>query len=410
MRLRTMSTIVPVCMEVLLVTTKTFLEFFAGIGLVGEALRDSGWTCIYANDIDPKKKKVFEEHYGATPHYHLGDVWSTDEAVGRIKGRPALATASFPCTDLSLAGHWKGLDGSESSTYFGFLKAIERLGDRKPRLIMLENVTGFLTANNGEDFPRAVRKLAELGYWIDSFVIDAKYFVPQSRPRLFVIGLHCSVRSPLVTRQDRERFFGDPWRSEIDSLPELRPAKLVRAMVNTELPTGWFTVPLKPPTPTGMKLDDIIDLDDGQDWWDEPQVRKHYGIMHDYHREKIDEFLRTGASYIGTIFRRTRGGSMKAEVRFDGVAGCLRTTKGGSARQIVYAVANGKLRMRWMSPREYARLQGAEDFAIGESHNQSMYGFGDAVCVPVVRWIDRNVLTPLFESTAEVKAGSTAVA
>ena len=57
--------------------------------------------------------------------------------------------------------------------------------------------------------------------------------------------------------------------------------------------------------------------------------------------------------------------------------------------------------MRWMSPVEYARLQGAEDFPILENVNQMLFGFGDAVCVPVVRWIDEQVLTPIYESSLE---------
>src|SRR4051794_31029248 len=114
---------------------KTFCEFFAGIGLVWEGLKPSGWDCVYSNDIDPKKKAVFEAHFGESGHFHLEDIWKTDEVVKRIKGKPFLATASFPCTDLSLAGYWKGFEGSESSTYFGFLKVLAAMGDRKPPVV-----------------------------------------------------------------------------------------------------------------------------------------------------------------------------------------------------------------------------------------------------------------------------------
>ena len=87
---------------------KSFCEFFAGIGLVGEALGRSGWRCAYANDIDPKKRGMYEGHYGPSDHYHEGDVWAVDEVIDRIPGRPTLATASFPCTDMSLAGKRRG--------------------------------------------------------------------------------------------------------------------------------------------------------------------------------------------------------------------------------------------------------------------------------------------------------------
>ena len=96
-------------------------------------------------------------------------------------------------------------------------------------------------------------------------------------------------------------------------------------------------------------------------------------------------------------------GKTRAETRFDGMAGCLRTPKGGSARQIVIVVDKDRLRMRWMSPREYARLQGADDFPLVVNTIQNLYGFGDAVCVPVIRWIDKHVLTPVFEAQDAVQ-------
>ena len=104
--------------------SKSFCEFFAGIGLVRAGLVDSGWICSYANDIDPKKQQLYEAKFGVDDHFHLGDVWDTAAAVDRIDSRPFLATASFPCTDLSLAGHWKGFAGEHSSTFFGFTKIL----------------------------------------------------------------------------------------------------------------------------------------------------------------------------------------------------------------------------------------------------------------------------------------------
>ena len=390
-----------------MVGSKTFCEFFAGIGLVWEALKASGWDCVFSNDIDPKKKQVFESHFGYSGHFHLGDVWETDEILSHIDGAPFLATASFPCTDLSLAGHWRGFAGKESSTYFGFLKVLDGMAEKKPSLVMLENVTGFLTSNGGTDFPRAVLALAELGYWMDAFIVDARYFVPQSRPRLFVIGVHDRVRSPLLIKDTRGFFNSTAWKDAMEESGELRPPSLIRIIEKTELPTGWFTVPMKLPAPIPHDLSEIIDQDDAQDWWDVDRTRNHYEMMHDYHRVRIDELVKSNATFIGTIYRRTRAGKVRAEIRFDGIAGCLRTTKGGSARQIVCVVKEKKLRMRWMTPREYARLQGAGNYKLkGKSDNQNMFGLGDAVCVPVVEWIDRTVLTPIYESSIITKEES----
>ncbi len=205
---------------------KTFCEFFAGIGLVRAGLEPSGWRCVYANDIDPKKQAAYEARFGKSGHFHLGDVWNTAEVIERIPGRPSLMTASFPCIDLSLAGHYRGLDGNHSSTFFGFATVLESLKNRRPPLVMLENVTGFLSSRKGEDFATAALRLAELGYWLDAFVLDACHFTPQSRPRVFVIGM-----APERKPKD-EGFNGSLW-------PVERPSAL-RQLCTQTAPIGWL--------------------------------------------------------------------------------------------------------------------------------------------------------------------------
>lgn len=95
---------------------KTFAEFFAGIGLVHLGLRLGGWRCVYANDIEPKKHIMYEAQFGPAPYYHVENIWKADAVQERLQEEPFLATASFPCVDLSLAGHWRGLEGEHSST------------------------------------------------------------------------------------------------------------------------------------------------------------------------------------------------------------------------------------------------------------------------------------------------------
>src|SRR5205085_2730978 len=97
-----------------------------------------------------------------------------------------------------------------------------------------------------------------------------------------------------------------------------------------------------------------------------------------------------------TAFRRIRNGRSMAELRVDGIAGCLRTPRGGSARQILLRAGAGKFWVRLLTPRECARLQGVSDsYQINEPANQALFGFGDAVCIPVVKWIANNYITPL---------------
>ncbi len=377
--------------------SKRFAEFFAGIGLVHEALKGSGWDCVYANDIDPKKEAMYKGHFGPSPYFYLEDVWQTEQIVEEIKESVFLATASFPCTDLSLAGNWEGFEGDHSSTYFGFIRVLQSLGGHKPKIVMLENVTGFLTSKGGEDFARAVSALAAEGYWIDCIVLDAKSFVPQSRPRVFVIGFHESLQSERIIRQVKNGWFGDGWQAAIDSADSLRPDSLLRLMAKTELSTGWATLTLHPPKQTKYSLASFIDTDDDQLWWDKAANDKHYAMLSDLHRKEVENRCKAGGLHVGTVYRRCRYNKMRAEVRFDNVAGCLRTPRGGSARQIVMIIDDARVRFRWMSPREYARLQGSPDFTLAKNTTQSLFGFGDGVCVPVIRWLDQNILTPVYE-------------
>ena len=371
--------------------SKTFVEFFAGIGLVEEGLRGSGWRCVYANDIAARKMEMHVDRNGVVPEFHLGDVRDTEEVVSRINGDPYLATASFPCVDLSTAGHYRGFQGEHSSTFFAFVDVLKGLGARRPKLVMLENVVGFLTSRGGEDFAVAATTLAELGYWLDAFVLDARHFLPQSRPRVFVIGMSDELRT---TRRQSVDLLG---MNDV-KVGSLRPASIVQFMRSLPLATGWAPLDLEAPPPRDVELGDVIDLDDGQIWWDDTQVQRHYLMMSALHRERVDELVRTKSAFVGTIFRRVRKEGQRAEVRFDGLAGCLRTPRGGSGRQIVIAIGEGRMRMRWMSPREYARLQGAPDFPLERSTNQLLFGFADGVCVPAIEWIDRNVLTPLYDA------------
>lgn len=386
---------------------KTFAEFFAGIGLVHRGLRMSGWQCIYANDIELKKKTMYEAEFGPASYYQVEDVWNIDSISDHLVSSPFLATASFPCIDLSLAGLWRGFDGEHSSTYFGFLEILRRLQNTRPKVVMLENVTGFLTSRKGEDFRRAVYELAELGYWIDAIVLDAKWFVPQSRPRTFVFGFHRSLCSPLLIRRPRRMSFGNPWITATQRSVALRPRGLQYLFDRISLPTGWATIDFDPPERADYELADLLDIDEDQNWWTLDVTLKHYAMMESPSRHRVDTLMHEKATAVGTAFRRTRRGKTRTEVRFD-MAGCLRTPKGGSAKQIVVAIINGDIRMRWMSAREYARLQGAGDFNISVPPIQAMHGFGDAVCVPAVEWIDRNILSPVFESHRLARQSSAA--
>lgn len=368
---------------------KTFAEFFAGIGLMRMGLERAGWTALFANDIDADKEEMYRGQYNeSNGMFCLGDIHRLDAAsVPDV----TLATASFPCNDLSLAGARAGLAGKQSSAYWGFLSILERMGERRPPLVLLENVAGFLTSHGGEDFRQAMAALNRLGYLVDSFMIDAVRFVPQSRVRMFVVG---SLKGSQRTM---------PKAVESDA----RPNALVQFIAShPEIRWSIRELPLLPPKlfeiDEGEEMMDISNIVEklppsSPHWWSEERTEYLLGQMSDKHRKLLTQMRSSRVRTYGTVFRRVRNRKCMAELRTDGIAGCLRTPRGGSGRQILVEAGRGRVRARLLTPRECARLMGADDYVINVPLNRALFGFGDAVCVPVVSWIAENYLNPLLQ-------------
>jgi DNA (cytosine-5)-methyltransferase 1 len=340
---------------------------------------------------------MYESCFGQADHYQVEDVWNTERITSQIPPKRAdLASASFPCVDLSLAGNMRGLNGSQSGAFYGFVKVLHALqkSGRLPRAVLVENVIGFLAAHDGKAFRVALRELSKLGYYVDAFVVDAKHFVPQSRPRLFLLGFLPELvqNKPCVLEPHKFESLCSPEFTDL----RVRPNRLTRILAEEVLEMGWIPLLLPSLPPETRTLSQVIDTGSSEEWWPMILVSKHLNEMHASHRKRVEMLRDSGVSTVGTIYRRVRNGKSRSEIRTDGLAGCLRTPRGGSSRQIVLVVGEGHVQMRWMSPREYARLQGCPNFPIEVNRNEALYGFGDAVCVPVISWIAKEVLSQLF--------------
>lgn len=362
---------------------KTFAEFFAGIGLMRMGLELGGWKILFANDIDEQKKEMYYGNFpDAGEHFLLGDI---HKIPAREIPTVSLATASFPCNDLSLAGAREGLDGENSSAFWGFIKIIRNIKERRPPLLLIENVTGFLSSNEGRDFEDAMLALNDLGYAVDPIILDASRFVPQSRQRLFVVGMR---QNTTAGEEIQEHFFQSSTRPEaladfIFSHPDI----------------NWRIRRLPEPPCENKTLEDILENlpTSSEEWWSNDRALYLLNQMSQKHRAIADRMI-TGRDWsFGTVFRRVRKNRSMAELRTDGIAGCLRTPRGGSGRQILFKAGKGQYHVRLLTPRECARLMGADDFKIEAVNNQALFGFGDAVCVPAVRWIAENYLNPVLE-------------
>lgn len=359
-----------------------FLDFFAGVGLAELAL-EPPWRCIWANDIDPKKKTIYDANFQDNKRYLLADV-ATLKMTDLPPGAD-MAWASFPCQDLSLAGWRRGLNAKRSGVFWSFHRLMHqmKLSGSMPSVIVIENVTGLLY---GRNFTGLCEALNDLDMHFGALVMDAKHFLPQSRPRVFVVAVDRRVNVEALTKESPA---GDLWvpqalRSAADALPP-------------HLRERWQWWNVAPHRRAPLDLAALIERDpSGVEWHTSEETRRLLDMMSDKNLDKIDTALEDGERSIGFLYRRTRNGQQRAEVRFDGVAGCLRTPNGGSSRQTVVLIENGEVRTRLLSPREAARLMGASDsYELPGRYNDAYKAMGDGVAVPVVKWLSDQLLIPL---------------
>ncbi|WP_433687606.1 DNA cytosine methyltransferase [Micromonospora carbonacea] len=354
-------------------------EFFAGIGLVRQALEPLGVQVVWANDIERAKRDAYAANHDAS-HFELADIRSV--SASHLPRRIELATSSFPCVDLSLAGNRLGLVGSQSGMFWQFARILEELGEQRPRIVFLENVRGFATSHGGQDLADALTRLSQLGYSCDVFTVDARHFVPQSRPRMFIVGIRGAL--PVGAK------------AEVPPLSTVRPAWVQRVHARHQN-LGMHYLPL-PDLPEGPQdLSSVVEQMDSSDprWWDHDKTAALVDSLSPVQTARMEALRGGPALSWRTAYRRTRNGVAVWELRRDAIGGCLRTTGGGSSKQALVELGRGEVRVRWMTPLEYARLMGAGSYKLtGGTPNQALFGFGDAVVVDVVRWIGQHYLLP----------------
>lgn len=370
----------------------TYFEFFCGGGMVRAALESSGWNCAFANDIDEKKAASYRANWGSD-ELQAGDVAALTAAD--LPAHADMVWASFPCQDLSLAGGGAGLKGERSGTFWPFWRLIKELADegRAPRLVVLENVVGALTSHSGKDFAAIGAALAGAGYRFGAVVINAAHFVPQSRPRLFVIAANEMVRLPDALTISEP----DPtWH--IQSLVEAY-CKLSKRSQNSWV---WWRLP-PPPRRNSIFADIVEDNPKDVAWHTAAETKRLLEMMSPINRAKVNAAKKVGRRMVGTVYKRTRINGLRgekiqrAEIRFDDVAGCLRTPAGGSSRQTIMIVDSRRVCSRLLSPREAARLMGLPDaYILPKNYNDAYHLAGDGVVVPVVRFLADHILEPIL--------------
>jgi DNA (cytosine-5)-methyltransferase 1 len=370
----------------------SFYEFFAGGGMARAGLGPA-WTCLFANDIDSKKASAYKQNWGSK-EICVGDVGLL--TTGDLPGTADLAWASFPCQDLSLAGMGAGLKGLRSGTFWPFWRLIQSLNSegRRPSVVVLENVCGALTSHNGADFRSLIEALRVEGYRCGALVVDAALFLPHSRPRLFVLGIRDDIEidPALVAGAPQEPFHTAGLRTAHAALPRKDRG-------------AWMWWNLAPPPSRDGRFADVIEkVPAGVKWHSPAQTRALLNMMSAVNSAKVEEAKKMKRLMVGSLYKRTRPDengvrAQRAEVRFDDIAGCLRTPNGGSSRQTIMIVNGSQVKSRLLSARETARLMGLPDtYVLPARYSEAYHVTGDGVAVPVVRHLVQHLIEPLLQN------------
>ena len=258
----------------------TFYEFFAGGGMARAGLGPR-WHCLFANDFSAMKAKAYRDNWG-DEDFVLADIGLL--TTTNLPGEADLVWASSPCQDVSLAGKNQGLGAADaevltrSGTFWHFWRLIQALGaeGRAPKVVVLENVCGIITSNQGADFTAIVSAFAQENYRVGAVVIDAALFVPQSRKRVFIVGVRAD--SPLP--------FGMQW---LHPSQDWHPVALRRAHANlpASLRQAWVWWNLPMPTPRSKHFIDVLEDEPiGVKWHSFAATHRLLSLMSEVHLQK----------------------------------------------------------------------------------------------------------------------------
>lgn len=349
------------------IQTLTALDFFAGSGLVTYSLKPF-FNVIWANDVSEQKAEVYNRNH-SSDHFYLEDI---NNISGGGLPFADLSWASFPCQDLSLAGKGEGIHAGRSGLVWQWLRIMDEM-ETIPDILAAENVEGLISSDSGANYIFLHDELRRRGYKLGAIKLNAEKWIPQSRPRIFIIAVKQDIKLPTNLQSGHSNW--------------LHPDNIVRAAEGLE---QWIWWNMPEPSDRQCWLSDVIEWDAPVDSND--KTNQLLSLLPEKHRQLLEEKDNIAV----TGYKRTRNGRQSLELRFDGIAGCLRTPKGGSSRQILVLKKNGEVHTRLLTARETARLMGAPDnYWLPEKYNDAYMAMGDAVAVPAVHYLTEHLLFPL---------------
>ncbi|MCP5055010.1 MAG: DNA cytosine methyltransferase [bacterium] len=354
--------------------SKKFLDFFAGSGLVTLGMKPY-FKATWANDISKRKANVYRENNHSEPFLES----PIEEVKGEKLPSANLAWASFPCIDLSLAGKLEGINGKQSGLVWHWLRILDEMKE-KPPILVVENVVGLISADRGVHYQALHIALSERGYKVGPMILDAVKWLPHSRPRVFIVAVIKSLNIKGLYQEN-------PGSVHHESIQKV--TKNLNHLI-------WWKLQ-EPSTTKRTGLSDIVQYD--APCHDKAISDRNIRMIPQNHYERLKREIKNGLR-VAPGYKRMRNGKQVLELRFDDIAGCLRTPQGGSSRQYLVLHRKNELRTRLLTVRETARLMGApDDFILPGTYNDGYAAMGDAVAVPVTKYISKHLLQPLAERT-----------
>jgi DNA (cytosine-5)-methyltransferase 1 len=300
----------------------TFIDLFAGVGGIRLPLEELGGECVFTSELDKFAQKTYTANYG--PHGLHGDITKvTNDQVPRHD----ILVGGFPCQAFSISGKRLGFQDTRGTLFFEIARLVEA---KQPKMLVLENVKGLVSHDQGRTFQTILGVLDGLGYEVSYQVLSAKDFgLPQNRPRIFIVG---------VRKDQGFKFIFPP-------LPKSKPTRLGDILEEQVDPK--YT--LSPRAWAGLK----------------DHKRRHQEAGHGFGYNLYDEH----SLVVGTL---------KARYHKDG-------------SEIL--VKQKHKPPRRLTPRECARLQGFPDTMPQVVSDSQFYKqMGNSVAVPVLRWIFQHLL------------------
>lgn len=325
-----------------LLTGKTFIDLFAGIGGFHQALSYYSAKCVFASEWDKYSQEIYFKNYGILP---AGDI--TKIAESDIPSHDILC-AGFPCQAFSISGKQLGFNDTRGTLFFDIVRIANY---HQPSLLILENVKNFARHDEGKTLKVVEKSLNEIGYDVFYQVLNASNFgVPQKRERIYILGFRKDLK---VKKFTFPSYYGKKISLRDVCLDDSETQDLI------------------------IKRNDL-------------KIQENVNLTKDILGNYPQKPVR-----IGTI---NKGGQGERIYHQFGHAITLSAYGGGIGAKTGIYLINDKIRK--LAPRECARIMGfSDDFILSNRKNIAYKQFGNSVVINVIKSIVETVInTGVFSS------------